>query len=656
MFIKIFFLLILLISSKQDDRPQIKILEVKDPKCSDSLGRVDFTAKYKHTSLKDMNSYFLLFFKDQNNKKRSSICHLSYSQSGDQPENGTVISDTVYPPESQEIVEPTGGSVTDIVEPTTPITPTTDIPTSEEGESDTSKEGDQGEDTSKEGDQEGESDTSKEGDQGEDTSKEGDQEGESDTSKEGDQGEDTSTEGDQEGESDTSKEGDQESDTSKEGDQESDTSKEGEQESDTSIETEESNSIKSDEPESEYDPDDELLKQLLVKFRLQLEDNFKYDVKELDKLHDLRTELKFLLNYDLTKKLKLLLVDVDEMEIKLANFTERFVLEPLDKSILKLQKLVDFNLTELKLNINESVCSFQQEFLKTFSNEGTLIFKLKEDIKELKGKNFTQIYETKKEDLKDTFDEFKKKTDEKLNSTILNDLLDKISQINANISVKIDESIGNVSELVEKAKAIYEDNKNSTLVEKVDKLNTKIQTNILDAIVVKLDKSMTDFNNELVGNLTEIQVKVEKLKELKDANKTELAEKLKEDIKKKVEELQKNVSDYMEGNKVLKPVKDKLEELKGNITDKIEEKGLKDKINAYKKEIKDYEDLLEKLKQDGKEYHKEYDGNIGNLIYEGEYLNGEKNGNIKEYDEKTGKILIEGQYLNGEKNGNINSN
>lgn len=530
MFIKIFSLLILLISSKQDDRPQIKILETKDPKCSDSLGRVDFTAKYKHTSLKDMNSYFLLFFRDQNNKKRSSICHLSYSLSGDQPENGTVISDTVYPPESQEIVEPTGGSITDIVEPTTPITSTTDISTSSNTE--------------------------------------------------------------------------EVSDTSKEGDQESDTSKEGDQESDTSVETEETNSSKSDEAEeeeSEYDPDDELLKQLLIKFRLQLEDNFKYDVKQFDKLHDLRTELKFLLNYDLTKKLKLLLVDVDEMEIKLANFTERFVLEPLDKSILKLQKLVDFNLTELKLNINESVCSFQQEFLKTFSNEGTLILKLKEDIKELKGKNFTQIYETKKEDLKDTFDEFKKKTDEKLNSTILNDLLDKISQINANISVKIDESKGNVSELVEKVKAIYEDNKNSTLVEKIEKLNTKIQTNILDAIVVKLDKSMTDFNNELVGNLTEIQVKVEKLKELKDANKTELAEKLKEDIKKKVEELQKNVSDYMEGNKVLKPVKDKLEELKGNITEKIEEKGLKDKIDAYKKEIKDYEDLLEKLKQDGKD-------------------------------------------------------
>ena len=525
MFIKIIFLLVLLISSKQDDRPQIKILEVKDPKCSESLGRVDFTAKYKHTSLKDMNSYFLLFFKDQNNKKRSSICHLSYSQSSDQPGNSTVISDTIYPPVSQEIVEPTGGSLTDII---TPITTITDMPTTANSE--------------------------------------------------------------------------EPSDTSKEGDKE--------EPSDTSKETEEINGTKTDnaeeekqkeEEESEYDPDDELLKQLLVKLRLKLEDDFKYDVKKLDKLHDLRLELQFLLNYDLTKQLKLLLIDIDDMEVKLANFTERFVLEPLDKSILKMQKLADFNMTELKLNINESVCSFQQEFLKTFSNEGTLIFKLKEDIKELKGKNFTQIYETKKEDLKETFDEFKKKTDEKLNSTILNDLLEKISQLNENISVKIDASKGNVTELVEKAKAIYEDNKNSTLVEKIEKLNTKIQTNLLDKIVVSLDKSLTDFNNELIGNLTEIQVQVNKLKELKDANKTELAEKLKEDIKNKTEELKKNISDFMEGNKVLKPIKEKLEVLYENITKKIEEKGIKDKIEAYKKEIKDYEDLLEKLKQDGKD-------------------------------------------------------
>ena len=38
----------------------------------------------------------------------------------------------------------------------------------------------------------------------------------------------------------------------------------------------------------------------------------------------------------------------------------------------------------------------------------------------------------------------------------------------------------------------------------------------------------------------------------------------------------------------------------------------------------------------------------GILIYEGEYLNGERNGRGKEY-ERNGKLIFEGEYLNGEK-------
>ena len=45
----------------------------------------------------------------------------------------------------------------------------------------------------------------------------------------------------------------------------------------------------------------------------------------------------------------------------------------------------------------------------------------------------------------------------------------------------------------------------------------------------------------------------------------------------------------------------------------------------------------------GKEYGKE-----GNIIYEGEYLNGKRNGKGKEYDEK-GKLLFEGEYLKGKR-------
>ena len=40
----------------------------------------------------------------------------------------------------------------------------------------------------------------------------------------------------------------------------------------------------------------------------------------------------------------------------------------------------------------------------------------------------------------------------------------------------------------------------------------------------------------------------------------------------------------------------------------------------------------------------------GNLIYDGEFLDGKRNGKGKEYY-KEGKLKFEGNYLNGEKNG-----
>ena len=42
---------------------------------------------------------------------------------------------------------------------------------------------------------------------------------------------------------------------------------------------------------------------------------------------------------------------------------------------------------------------------------------------------------------------------------------------------------------------------------------------------------------------------------------------------------------------------------------------------------------------------KEYIGNDNRLIFEGEYLNGQRNGKGKEYND--GKLIFEGEYLNG---------
>ena len=42
------------------------------------------------------------------------------------------------------------------------------------------------------------------------------------------------------------------------------------------------------------------------------------------------------------------------------------------------------------------------------------------------------------------------------------------------------------------------------------------------------------------------------------------------------------------------------------------------------------------------------------LIFEGEYINGERNGKAKEYHKIDGKLIFEGEYLEG-KNGKVNN-
>ena len=49
----------------------------------------------------------------------------------------------------------------------------------------------------------------------------------------------------------------------------------------------------------------------------------------------------------------------------------------------------------------------------------------------------------------------------------------------------------------------------------------------------------------------------------------------------------------------------------------------------------------------GKEYN-----NDGKLLFEGEYLKGQRNGKGKEYDWYNGELIFEGEYLNGERKGN----
>ena len=65
--------------------------------------------------------------------------------------------------------------------------------------------------------------------------------------------------------------------------------------------------------------------------------------------------------------------------------------------------------------------------------------------------------------------------------------------------------------------------------------------------------------------------------------------------------------------------------------------------------------MFDKLSFEGEYVNGERNGKgkdyfCGELIFEGEYLNGKRNGKGKEYD-LDGQLLFEGEYLNGEING-----
>ena len=91
------------------------------------------------------------------------------------------------------------------------------------------------------------------------------------------------------------------------------------------------------------------------------------------------------------------------------------------------------------------------------------------------------------------------------------------------------------------------------------------------------------------------------------------------------------------------------------------DEGLKLKIIKYNKSLQkiidksliNYKMFSERfiIYEDGKRKGKEYLTINDQLIYEGEYLNGIKNGKGKEYDIITGKLIFDGEYLNGIKNG-----
>ena len=189
-------------------------------------------------------------------------------------------------------------------------------------------------------------------------------------------------------------------------------------------------------------------------------------------------------------------------------------------------------------------------------------------------------------------------------------------------------------------------------------LNIQLQNinNMLINVVENIKKNKNEIKN-LLGDYINTENNNNFISHPISTNsKCEINKKLIENIKSKY--ISKIVFSYLNEKIKLKAIKYN-KKLKNKIDIKLinykfyTEKYIIYETNIKGKEYQSYNDKLifegeylnGKRNGKGKEYN-EY----GELIFEGEYLNGKKNGKGKEYDKKL-KLEYEGEYLNGERNG-----
>ena len=247
--------------------------------------------------------------------------------------------------------------------------------------------------------------------------------------------------------------------------------------------------------------------------------------------------------------------------------------------------------------------------------------------------------------MKDICKNYSAKINKNMNSLLF---LYKGNKVNFELSFKeqanyLDKNNHQMKILVSKC-----DEKNILNSEKIDEIiltNNKIKNDIID-IKLKIDNIiMTSSNNSLNIQLKNINNK---------------------DIKNNNEKINNLLSEYIAKKNINYSIGKLNRNLLGNIKSiyfyrilflHLNEK-IKLKVIKYNKKLQKNIDIkLINYKFYSERYiiyetkfkGKEYDGYNNNLVFEGEYLNGKRNGKGKEY--YYGDLKFEGEYLNGKRNG-----
>ena len=226
---------------------------------------------------------------------------------------------------------------------------------------------------------------------------------------------------------------------------------------------------------------------------------------------------------------------------------------------------------------------------------------------------------------------------EKINDIILNN--DKITNYTNAIKLQIEKIINNYSNDL-----LSNINNNLKMINEEIKINNEIIFNLINNKNKLNDISFNDNNKKEVFS-KEAQNEIHTKKDSKYLAKirsnyiikilfSHLYEKNKLNIIKHNKSIQNKIGIGLINYKYYKGIIIKYE----SKTEGIE-------YNVYNEKIR-FEGEYLNGKRNGK--GKEYNTNTGKLIFEGEYLNGKRNGKGKEYD-WYGKLIFEDEYLNGEK-------
>ena len=518
MFIKIIFFIFLLYASFEQNRPQIKILSVEDAKCSDTLGKMEYKAKFTCSPYQEIDSYFMLYYKDSSNKKRPTICKLSMLKKSD--ESGPGGNDTSI--STNEI--PT--TIPDLHPEPTPSDEEIGETTNQVIVSDTASE---------------------------------------ESDQKTDEGSDKGTNEEKEEESDNP-----EDRNSDQADETTDDKSEEPTESPTELPTESPTDLPIN------GTDDDNLELYLSLLRGKIEDSLGNASITEENLYNLSLDLKVIYDYKVKNQFKVLLDRINKMEIKLNEFNTKNVYAPLDKSInILLQKIKEFDYKKIYDRINGTVCSVKQHFLNRINRRKSIL-------------GFGQNV------LKNQIDTLKDKVEDKLNSSLLNDLISKYTNNNLNLT-KIEESeLGQkILNFAEKIRDLRK-NGSSELLQKID----GFQNNLYELTVDHINRVMTNTANFVINHLLIIQSQMNEIKDLRDeykdtnATANEIIKKTKQSMVKNFKKIKNNLYDFLENNPLLRLIVTQIKDTEEKINKALNESEVIQAIEAFigdkKAQIEDF--------------------------------------------------------------------